>query len=424
MSRRALMLALVFLITATIACARSGGGAGSADDGGEITVQVSGEREETAVYRAIKTAFEDENPNVRVQLVEIAEKDAHLAKLSTAFAADDPPDVFLVNFREYSQFVVRGAISPIADHLETAGIDTANYYEPPIDAFTFDGALQCMPQNVSSLVVYYNTELFKRADVKPPHNGWDWDEFRSIAERLTTNRVRGVGIEPNIIRVAPIVWSNGGEITDDPEQPTRFTFDEPEAREALEFIIDLVHDGLVPTENEVAAQDLETRFSAGKLAMMMSSRRDTPSFREVSDLSFDVLPMPRADEHVGILHSDAYCIAAQSDEQELAARFIGFATGETGQSIAALGGRTVPSMISVSQSGAFLDPTQEPAHSQVFLDAIENLRATPVLPTWPEIEDVTEEVLTKLFYEPGFTVDDAVEELNTLTEPLFQEGAI
>ncbi|MDQ4065416.1 MAG: sugar ABC transporter substrate-binding protein [Actinomycetota bacterium] len=422
MSKRARVLVLVGLMTAAVACSESVGGAGRGV-GGEITVQVSGEREETAVYRAIKSAFEDDNRDVEVQLVEIAEKDAHLARLSTAFAAGDPPDVFLVNFREYSQFVIRGAVSPIADHLETAGIDVADYYEPPIEAFTFDGALQCMPQNVSSLVVYYNTALFDAAGVKAPHDGWDWDEFRAVAERLTTDRVRGVGIEPNIIRVAPFVWSNGGEITDHPERPTRFTLNEPEARTALEFIVGLVHDGLVPTENEVAAQDLETRFAAGKLAMMLSSRRDTPSFREVAGLDFDVLPMPRADEQVGILHSDAYCIAAQSDAQDLAARFIGFATGETGQSIAALGGRTVPSMVSISRSGAFLDPTQEPAHSEVFLDAIANLRATPVLPTWPEIEDVTEEVLTKLFYEPGFTIDDAVEEIDVLTRPLFEEGS-
>lgn len=421
MSKRVLLLCLAGFMTAAIACSEPGGGTGASGD--RITVQVSGEREETAVYRAMKNAFEDENPGVEVQLVEIAEKDAHLAKLSTAFAAGDPPDVFLVNFREFSQFVVRGAISPMADHVDTAGIDVADYYEAPIEAFTFDGELQCMPQNVSSLVVYYNTELFEQAGIKPPHRGWDWERFRAVAEELTTEQVRGLGIEPNIIRVAPFVWSNGGEITNDPEQPTHFTLGEPEAREAVDFIVDMVHDGLVPTENEVAAQDLETRFAAGKLGMMMSSRRDTPSFREVGDLSFDVLPMPHAKDQVGILHSDAYCIAAQSDAHELAARFVGFAVGETGQAIAALGGRTVPSMISVARSGAFLDPTQEPAHSQVFLDAIENLRATPVLPTWPEIEDVTEEVLTKLFYEPGYTIDDAIEELDTLTRPLFEEGS-
>ena len=36
--------------------------------------------------------------------------------------------------------------------------------------------------------------------------------------------------------------------------------------------------------------------------------------------------------------------------------FVAFATGEEGQTITALGGRTVPSLESVANSGAFLDP--------------------------------------------------------------------
>ena len=36
-----------------------------------------------------------------------------------------------------------------------------------------------------------------------------------------------------MIRLAPFVWSNGGEIVDNPRRPTRFTLDTPKAREAL-----------------------------------------------------------------------------------------------------------------------------------------------------------------------------------------------
>ncbi|MDQ3963947.1 MAG: sugar ABC transporter substrate-binding protein [Actinomycetota bacterium] len=389
-----------------------------------ITVQVSGEREETAVYRAAEQAFESDNPDITVNLVEIAEKDDHLTRLATSFSAGDPPDVFLVNFREYTQFVSLGGVEPLDGYLDDAGIDLASYYPGPVEAFTFDDALQCMPQNASNLAVYFNTDLFAEAGVEPPFEGWTWDEFRAAGEQLTKGDVRGIGIEPSIIRVAPFAWSNGGEIVDDLESPTTFTFDDPSSREALEFVIDLVQDGLVPTEREIAAQDLETRFSTGKLAMLLSSRRDTPAFREVRDLNFDVLPLPQAGEPANILHSDGYCIAAQSDAKDAAARFIGFAVGTQGQTITALGGRTVPSLMSIAQSPAFLDPSQEPAHSRVFLDAVPHLRRTPVLPNWPEIEDLAEEILTRAFYEPGVSVDDAIQQLKEQTEPLFAEAAV
>lgn len=297
-----------------------------------------------------------------------------------------------------------------------------DYYPAPVEAFTFQGELQCMPQNVSSLVVYYNTDLFQEAGLGQPEQGWTWDEFRETGEALTRGDVRGIGIEPSVIRLAPFVWSNGGEVVDDDTAPTGFTLDTPEAKEALQFLVDLAHAELIPTEKELAAQDLETRFMTSKLGMLLSSRRDTPELREVRGLNWDVAPLPVADEPVGVLHSDGYCIAAQSDDTSAAADFIAYATGEQGQTITALGGRTVPSLISVSRSGAFLDPTQPPEHSQVFLDAVDTLRRTPVLPTWPEIEDLAEEILTRAFYEPGYTVEDAIEALRNETTDLFAEG--
>lgn len=387
-----------------------------------ITIQVSGEREETAVYRAMVKAYETDNPDSDITLVEVADKGDHLTKLATSFAAGDPPDVFLVNFREYSQFVARGAIEPFGNHVEATGVDLADYFPAPLEAFTFNDELQCMPQNVSSLVVYFNVDLFTHAGIDPPETGWTWDDFRAAGEALTKGDVRGVGIEPSVIRLAPFVWSNGGEIVDDETRPTRFTLDTPEAREALQFIVDLAHDELIPTEKELAAQDLETRFVTGKLGMLLSSRRDTPAFREVRGLNWDVGPLPVANEPVGILHSDGYCIAAQSDKAAAAADFIAYATGEQGQTIAAFGGRTVPSLMSIAESGAFLDPSQPPASAQVFLDAIPDLRRTPVLPTWTEIEDLAEEILTRAFYEPGYSLDDAIDALANETADLFAEG--
>lgn len=415
------LVAALFLV----ACSDPGTGApppDAADEPTSITIQVSGEREETAVYRAMVTAYENDHPNAEVKLVEVADKGDHLTKLATSFAAGDPPDVFLVNFREYSQFVSRGAIEPFGNHVEDVDLDLEEYYPAPIEAFTFNDELQCMPQNVSSLVVYYNVDLFQKAGVELPAAGWTWDDFRAAGEALTKGDVRGIGLEPSVIRVAPFVWSNGGEIVDDETAPTGFTLDTPEAREALGFIVGLARDELIPTEQELSAQDLETRFVTGKLGMILSSRRDTPSFREVRGLNWDVGPLPVAKEPVGILHSDGYCIAAQSSEQEAAADFIAYATGNQGQTITALGGRTVPSMISISESGAFLDPSQAPANSQVFLDAIPNLRRTPVIPTWTEIEDLAEEILTRAFYEPGYTIDDAIEALVSETSDLFAEG--
>ncbi|MDQ3954366.1 MAG: sugar ABC transporter substrate-binding protein [Actinomycetota bacterium] len=419
------LFALGVAVVLVTGCASNDGDDPAVGGPGSIEFQVAGDPEEIVVYRSLVNDFEKSHEDIDVNLIDVADKDDHLTKLSTAFTGGNPPDVFLVNFREYSQFVVRGALEPVGPHLESMEIDTADYYEPPLEAFTFAGELQCMPQNISSLVVYYNKSLFKKAGVASPSDDWSWEDFRGTAVELTDGEVRGVGIEPSIIRLAPFVWTNGGEIVDDPNAPTRFTFDDPAAREALEFIVGLVRDDqVVPTEQEVtAAEDLETMFATGKLGMLLSSRRDTPEFREITSLKWDVAPLPQESVPSGILHSDAYCVAAGSDNHEAALEFISYAIGEQGQTITALGGRTVPSRMSVAQSGAFLNPAEVPSRSQVFLDVIPNIRRTPVIPTWPEIEDVAEEILTRAFYEDDYTIDDAITDLEEQTSSLFEEGS-
>jgi multiple sugar transport system substrate-binding protein len=388
-----------------------------------ITIQVSGEPEETAVYGDLAREYEESHEGASVEVIEIADGDDHLASLATSTAGGEPPDVFLINYREYAQFVAQDAVEPIEDLMVDRDVELSDYYEQSLDAFTYNDSLQCMPQNISSLVVYFNKKLFKAAGIEPAFDGWSFEEFRDAAVQLSSGSVDGLGVDPQIIRLAPFVWSNGGEVTDDPSAPTTFTLDEPASREALDAFVSLVRDdAVVPTEEELASQDAETRFIKGRLGMLLSSRRDTPLFREAVTLDWDVLPLPTLDEPASILHSDALCIAAGSDAIEAAADFVAYAMSPDGQTLIALSGRTVPSLTEIADSGAFLDPSQPPAHSQVWLDAIPGIRSTPVISTWPEIEATSEELLTRLFYEEDYDVDRFLEELKELTDPLFAEA--
>lgn len=416
-------LGSIVLFTAVLLAACSSSDAPADNEDVTITFQIEGEIEENAVYESVVSAFESEHPGIDVELVPVEEDEDALAKLSSGFAAGDPPDVFLINYREYAQFAARGAIEPIGAHLEEAGVDIGDYYEQPIEAFTFDGELQCLPQNISSLVVYYNRAVFDEAGIAYPEPGWTFDEFRQTAAALTRGDVKGAGIEAKLIRVAPFVWSNGGEIIDDPVSPTRFTLDEPAAREAVEAVVAMAReDQSIPSEAEAGAEDMESRLIDGRLGMFLGSRKDTPKFREVLELDWDVAPLPVMGEPAGILHSDAYCIAAGGENIEAAVEFVSFALGRQGQTIAALSGRTVPSMKSVATSAAFVDPSQPPESSQVFLDQIPYIRRTPVIVTWPEIEAIADEIITRMFYEPGYTIDDGLAELEERTAPLFEEA--
>ncbi|HET9508034.1 MAG TPA: sugar ABC transporter substrate-binding protein [Gaiellaceae bacterium] len=422
-------------LTAALACALLLAGCGG---GGEEPVRflVFGEPEELKAFRAVVAAYAEERPDEPVQLVEATERSDLITRLSTSLAAGRPPDVFVMNYRYYGQFASKGAIEPIEERLAASGVfEPDDFYPEALEAFRWQGEQLCLPQNVSSLVVYYNRDLFRRAGLPDPQPGWTWNELISIAARLTTDEagnpvassdpdqgggappsVYGLGVEPTLIRIAPLVWSNGGELVDDVDRPTRFALETPEAIAALDAFFALRP--VIPPDVEVEAEDDESRFANGRLAMILSSRRATPTFRTITDFEWDVAPLPVLREPAGILHSDAYCITSASERKDAAWRFVEFALSEEGQRITARTGRTVPSLISVSREDVFLDPSKPPANSEVFLDGVQTIRRVPSISTWPEIEDAAEPILENGLYL-GRSAREVARQLDEATRPLF-----
>lgn len=431
MSLRAIAVIAVFALAA--ACTP-----GAAAGGAQVRLLVFGAPEELAAYRTLKAAYESAVPGSKLELVEAADRKDLLTRLATSTAGGVPPDLFLMNYRFYGQFAAKNAIEPLTDRLAASNaLRVEDFYPQAMDAFRWRGEQLCMPQNISSLAVYYNRDLFRKYGIAEPAPGWHWHDMVATAMALTRdingNQVRGadvevgpqpvavhgLGIEPELIRVAPLIWSNGGELVDDPANPTRLTLDSPAAREALQAFLDLsVNNGAIPTDREVESEGNEPRFANGRLAMLISSRRSTTTFRSIKAFDWDVAQFPAFGTPANILHSDAYCITKGSKQKDAAWRFLEFALGAQGAKILAGTGRTVPSNMKVAQSPAFLDASLRPANAQVFLDAIPHIRAVPAVSTWPEIEDVTAGILENALYH-GDPLDKVIAALDQKTRPIF-----
>ena len=423
-------MATGLLVAALAACGGDGGDSGTENASGNVSFLVFGEPEELKAFRGVVDAFRQVEPDVTVKLIEASDRDDLLARLSTSFAGGSPPDLFLLNYRFYGQFAARNVLEPIEGRLEGSdAFDEADFYPQALDAFRFDGELVCLPQNISSLVVYFNRALFRQAKVPEPKPGWTWNDMVERAIRLTRDTngdgnidQHGLGVEPSIIRIAPFVWSNGGEVVDDEQAPTRFTLDTPEAIEAMDAFFALRRDHLViPSDQEVESEDDETRFQNGREAMLLSSRRSTPAFRTITAFDWDVAPLPRHDEQAGILHSDAYCMTKASKNKNAAWAFMEFALGPEGQRITARSGRTVPSLKAVAESSDFLDPSLKPSHSEVFLDTIPAIRRVPTVSTWPEIEDASGPILEQGLYR-GMPAEEVAKQLVERTAPIFERA--
>lgn len=429
---------------AALALTLAVGCGGDSASSGSIRFLIFGDPAEINAYRTLISSFSKEEPEIDVQLVEASDREDLIARLSTSIAGGSPPDLFLMNYRFYGQFAARGALEPLGPYVEGSDVfEEDDFFAEALDAFRWDGELTCLPQNVSSLVVYFNRDLFRRFGVSPPRDGMHWTELVHKARQLTRDKngqvvrgadpdlpaantapaeIFGLGVEPSIIRLAPLVWSNGGDLVDDEAEPTRFTLDRTEAKQAIDSFFQLrtVH-GVVPSDQEVEAEDDESRFANGRMAMLLESRRAVPSLREAADFDWDVVSLPRFQEPVNVLHSDAYCMTKGSKEKDAAWRFVEYALGPGGAEVVARTGRTVPSLRSVAESDAFLDPGKKPKNSRVWLDAVETIRHLPTVSTWPEIEDATNGILENGMYlaQP---VDKVVADVDEQTRPLFERA--
>ncbi len=373
-----------------------------------VRIQAVADPVEAEAYRALIASFEQANPDVRVELITVGRQREHVTKLATSFAGGNPPDLFLINYRRYGQFLGKGLLDPLGPRLAEKGAFAAeDFFAPALEAFQYQGQQLCLPQNISTQVVYYNRGLFSRFDVPEPADDWSWKEFHDASRDLTRDTdgdraadIFGFDFDPDLVHMAPFVWQAGGQIVDDTASPRRLMLKDHKAVMGLMFPKRLRTEvGVMPPLAQRRALGPEQRFIRGELAMTIQSRRFATTLREVKDLDWDVAPLPRHKVAATLLHADAYCLTTASQQPDAAARFVAFALSEEGQGRLTQSGRIVPSRKSVARSGVFLDPSQPPARAQVFLNNIDIVRRLPVTPYWYELETRVKPVIEEWVFE-------------------------
>lgn len=411
MMRKTFCFTAVAVAALLVACGKAATPEAAPASSKPVRLQVFGDPAEISAYRELIAVYEKTHPGQRVELLPVGKQADHMAKLSTAFAAGNPPDLFILNFRRFGQFAGRGALAPLAEQMTAEGRYQADdFYPQAVEAFDFQGTQYCLPQNVSSLVVYYNRALFKAAGVEEPKDDWRFSDLLAAAQKLRRDTdgdgktdVWGVAIQPSLIRIAPFIWGMKGALVDDVKQPSLLRIDGGSAVQGMALVKSLVSDYRVaPGQAETYAEDPDSRFARGGVAMLFQSRRYTATLRDLGAKApdWDVAPFPLLREPVGVLHADAYCMAAKAASPDAAKAFVAFALSAEGQAQLAKSGRTVPSRISVATSPAFLDPSLPPARAQVFLDAIPHLRRTPNTARWHEVESMADVLLDEWMFEP------------------------
>lgn len=309
--------------------------------------------------------------------------------INAALVAGNLPDLIKLDGPFVSSYAASEVIRPIGEYIPEEELN--DYVSSIIEQGTYNGELYSLGAMESSVMLYYNKEIFEQAGIEAPTSvadAWTWDEFLEVAKQLTTDDQYGLNLFMNYgvgewmtYMGLPFVWSNGGDVLSPDGTTADGYFNGPETVEALEFIQQLF------TEGVVSISPSEMQFEEGKAAMALGGPWIANSARDAG-LDFGMMPYPISKEAKSPSGSMAYAVTTQTKHPEEAAKFMLWMTDkESTMRLSEVTG------MPPTRESAFKEMTHydELPYSVMKDQVINSAQARPQTPAYP--------VLTQMFAE-------------------------
>lgn len=145
-----------------------------ADPNAPVTITLAGwSLSTTPEFQTLADGFHAAHPNVTVELKEYDAAN-YDTQMTADLAAGTAPDVYVLkNLKNFYTYQSGGQL------LELPGAQGGTAYE-------VDGKTYAVPYRQDSWVLFYNKELFAKANVPPPDGNWTWDDYANAAKAVTT----------------------------------------------------------------------------------------------------------------------------------------------------------------------------------------------------------------------------------------------
>lgn len=360
-------------------------------------------------HQQIIQNFEDQNPNVIVQLEPVSGRD-YYARLLTQLAAKAAPDIMQIGDDAVPSFVSKNAFVPLDTYLKGINFDPSIYLPGLLDPGKIDGKQYLLPKDYSPLAVYYNKTLFDAASVPYPVEGWTWEDLLATAQKLTVKDASGNVTQWGI--QLPAAWTTGfeywvaaagGSLISADGKTFTGVMDSPEVARAVQFYADLYNKYQVapPPADMNAFGGGNSEFANGKAAMMIFGRWPQGGFKTNPNISLGVVAPPQDKVRANILFWGGFGIATSSSQPEIAFKYLSFVSGEPGAQV--WKDWALPAVKSVADSsGLSADPIEG-----VWIGELNHLvpRAYTFTPYWNETADpALRKVLESVIIDPNADV--------------------
>jgi multiple sugar transport system substrate-binding protein len=390
---RYLLLGAAAVLWALVGCGQRGPEAGGPV---EVTLFTWTRPAELKVNQDLCAQFEAQHPDIRVEIIN-EPGDRAMDKLQAMVAAGNPPDVMSIHGALFIPLAAKDALLDLDPLIaQDQEFDLEDFYPELVELCRYERRLYSLPRYTSVYVLFYNKDLFDAAGLNYPNETWTWNEYLAAARKLTVasgdpeRRRVGCVIDFWGARIYPWVWAAGGEILE--RGGRRCLLDSAEAREALQFLVDLRHKWEVcpPTTMAERRQNI-AMFTNGQVAMFQTGAWDIQQMKEAKGLRWDIAPLPKKKQHATLLGMENYAIAASTEHPREAWELFKFLLGPEAQETMAREMEKQPSRQSVA-NGPYLE--QDAGYDRrVFVEALSYARQAPNIPEWDRVAHFIQEQL-------------------------------
>ncbi|MCE1248467.1 MAG: ABC transporter substrate-binding protein [Firmicutes bacterium] len=360
--------------------------------------------------------YEKQHPDVQIEWLDIP-MNAIKQKLMASIAGGVPPDVVNVN-TEFAQLMAQNNAIVNMDSA-VPDVSKALYFEGLWNAAKFEDKNFAIPWYVTTRLVIYNKELFKKAGLDPEKPPTTLEEVGQYARQIK-EKTGEYGYFP-IIKFLDDLQADGVPIVS--KDMKTATFNSPEGLAMLDWYTNLYKEKVIPDETLTEGlQGAVNLYQGGKLGMLIAGptfinriEKDAPGIYKVTGVG----PMPTGKTGIIPAATMNLIVPISSKNREKAVDFALFVTNDKNQLQFCKLVPMLPSTKKAAEDEFFRQDTGKPLQDKARKISIEQLfKARDLslgLKNQNDLNRAIKEMLESSFYGRTTTkqaIDKAVKDWN------------
>ena len=255
----------------------------------------------TKIIDEMAADFEKENPGIKIKPVYAGSYQDTVTKVLTAAKGGDAPHIAVMLSTDMYTLIDEGVVVAIDDLLK-APEDKAwlnSFYPGFMQNSQTGGKTWGIPFQRSTIVMYWNKDLFKQAGLDPQRPPQNWAEMVEFGKKLTQRDAAGnvstYGVQvpssgfPYWLFQA-FTTQNGVELMN--AAGTQTYFDKPEVVQALQYWVDLSRKHQIHPAGVVEWGTTPKDFFERKAAMIWTTTGNLTNIRTNAKFDFGVAMLP------------------------------------------------------------------------------------------------------------------------------------